>query len=528
MLGAGTLLIAVPVALPLLVLLAALVVPGDAAWAHLREHLLWEYFGNTLALMLLTALIAITLGASTAWLCSGYRFPGDRWLGPALVLPLALPTYVAGYVYADVLEYAGPVQSLLRDVTGWGFRDYSFPAIRSLPGAAIVMALVLYPYIYLLVRANLEAQSATLAQAARTLGVSGRKLLVRVTLPLARPALAGGTALVLMEAAAEFGVVEHFGVPTLTSGVFRTWLAMGEREAALKLAGWLFMLVTVLVVIEQAARSGVRFNLPAPDGPPVRRRLSGWRGWLACFVCLLPLTFGFLVPAGVLVMHAIEVGDPLWGRRFLEFATNSVVVASVAAVLCLGAALWLALAERRSRSLFVRYGIRGATLGYAIPGLILAIGALAPLTALDRWLAGLTDGATGLLVTGSIAGLVFVYVARFLTIAFNGVQGGLGQIHPAIDDAARALGAGPFAVIRRVHAPMLAGTLAYAGLLVFIDVMKELPATLIMRPFNFETLATRVYRLASDERVAEASTAALVIVALSLIPTLALTRRTTR
>lgn len=530
--GPGTLLIALlialPVALPIASVLVAGLMPAGAAWAHIRETLLQEYVVNTVALMLMTGSMAALLGVGAAWLTARCAFPGDRWLSPALVLPLALPTYIAGYVYADLLEYAGPVQSQLRALTGWGFGDYVFPEIRSLPGAAGVMALVLYPYVYLLARANLEAQADTLADAARSLGVSGWRLFRQVTLPLLRPALAGGVALVLMETAAEFGVVEHFGVPTLTTGVFRTWLAMGEKAAALKLAACLFLVVMVLVLLEQATRRGERSNLPAPASSPARTRLTGFRALGATVLCLLPVLFGFLLPLAILAGHALETGDPLFGRRFVGYVTNTLTVAGLAAGLCIIAAVWLAYAERLGRSRWLSAGIRTATLGYALPGLVLAIGALAPLSAVEQALARWTGGATGLLLTGTVFGLLFVYVARFLTIAFNAARGGLGQINPALDDAARSLGAGPLGVLRRVHAPLLKGTIAYAFLLVFIDVMKELPATLVLRPFNFETLATRVYRLASDERLPEASTAAVLIVLLSLVPTVLLARQARR
>ena len=429
----------------------------------------------------------------------------------------------AGYVYADLLEYAGPLQAGLRALNGWGYGDYWFPAIRSLPGAALVMAFVLYPYVYLILRANLQAQSATIHQAARSLRVSGFRLLTRITLPLARPALAGGIALVYMETAAEFGVVEHFGVPTLTTGVFRTWLAMGEQTAALTLAGYLFLLVMLLVVLEQATRSGDRSNLPTPSEPARPRRLTGWRSLLAAFACLLPVLIGFAIPGAILLMHTIETGDPLVGTRFLDFITHSMLVSIAASLLCVAAAVWLGYTARLHTGYLSRYGIRVATLGYAVPGLVLATGALIPLTHLDHWLADLF-GIQSLVLTGSVAALVFVYIARFLTVAYNGVHGTMGQIHPSMDAAARSLGASPVRMLRRIHLPMLSGTLVYATLLVFIDVMKELPATLVMRPLNFETLATRVYRLASDERLAEASTAALVIVALSLIPALMLMR----
>jgi iron(III) transport system permease protein len=521
----GTLLIAIPVALPLIVVLAALFGPADEVWLHLREYLLTEYILNTLLLMLLTGMLAGVFGISTAWLNTHYEFAGHRWVAPALILPLALPTYVAGYVYADLLEVSGPVQSFIRDISGWGVSDFRLPPIRSLPGAALVMSVVLYPYVYLLVRVNLDAQSSILADASRTLGASNFELFRRVTLPLARPAIAGGLALVLMETAAEFGVVEHFGVATLTTGVFRTWLAMGERSAALQLAAWLFLLVIFLVALEQATRKGQRFNLATPDKPARKQQLRGIASALALIVCLLPIFLGFILPAGLLLNYAVDSGDQLLGTRFIEFIKNSLFVSTIAAGLCVIGAMWLAYAARLRRNVTVRYGIRVATLGYAIPGLVLATGALLPLTTIDQWLATQFDGINSLVITGTVAGLVFVYIARFMTVAFNSVQGGLGQIHPALDAAARTLGASPTRLFGRVHLPLLTSTIAYAGLLSFIDVIKELPATLIMRPFNFETLATRVYRLAADERLPEASTAALFILALSLIPTLLLARR---
>lgn len=521
----GTLLIAIPIALPLVVILAALFGPADEVWLHLREYLLAEYVLNTLWLMLLTGLLAGIFGVSTAWLNTHFQFFGHRWIAPALVLPLALPTYVAGYVYADLLEVSGPVQTFIRDFSGWGINEFRLPPIRSLPGAALVMSLVLYPYVYLLVRVNLDSQSSMLADASRTLGASEFERFRRVTLPLARPAIAGGLALVLMETAAEFGVVEHFGIATLTTGVFRTWLAMGERGAALQLAAWLFVLVVFIVALEQATRRGQRFNLPAPDKPAQKKQLKGLASGMAFVICLLPIGFGFLLPAGLLLNHAIATGDPLLGVRFIGFVKNSLYVSVIAAALCVAGAMWLAYAARLRPTIPVKYGIRVATLGYAVPGLVLATGALLPLTVIDHWLATQFESINSLLITGSVAGLVFVYVARFMTVSFNSLHGGLGQIHPSLDAAARTLGASPVRLFGRVHLPILKSTIAYAGLLTFIDVIKELPATLIMRPFNFETLATRVYRLAADERLAEASTAALLILALSLIPTLLLTRR---
>ena len=520
----GTLLVAVPVALPLIVVLLAIPGAGES-WDHLWETVFAEYLINTLALLAVVGLVVTLLGVGSAWLVATRDFPGRACLGIALMLPLACPAYVVGYVYAELFEFAGPAQSALRAVTGWQGGEYSFPPIRSLVGAGLVLGIVLYPYVYLLTRATFRTQSRVLGEAARTLGASPWQTFWRVALPVARPAIAGGVALALMETAADFGVVEYFGVPTFTAGIFRTWYALGEHDAALRLAGWLFVVVAVLVLVEHFARRGAQANPVSRNQSAVLERASGWHGWLMTCLCLVPVTLGFFLPAGVLITLHLETGDPLFGRSFADFVRNTLVVGmAAAAIACLGA-LWLAYAARVGGGWPQQASLRLATLGYALPGTVLGVGLLVPLTALDRVLASGMEGAgmtPKMLLTGSAAALVFAYVARFMTVAFNSTQAGLLQIHPHIDEAARMLGAGPFRVLRQIHVPLLRPALLTGLLLVFIDVVKELPATLILRPFNFETLATRVYRLASDERLAEASTAALVIVAIGLIPTLLL------
>ena len=345
-----------------------------------------------------------------------------------------------------------------------------------------------------------------------------------MALPVARPAIIGGLALVMMETIADYGVAEHFGVPTFTTGIFRTWYAMGEHDAALKLAGCLFLLVALLVMLEQSARRGERFNPLSRNVAQEKIALNGVPGLLAAGLCLLPVLGGFVIPVGSLLLHAVEQGDPLLGRGFYSYGLNSVSVAVLAASACAVVAVFLNYAERLRRDRWLNWGVRLATLGYALPGMVLAVGMLLPLTLLDRSLAQyLTDSLdrpVGLLLTGSVFALVLVYVARFLTVAYNSTQTAMIQLHPQLDAVARTLGAGPAGVLRRVHIPLLRPAVLSGILLVFIDVMKELPATLILRPFNFETLATRVYRLASDERLSEASTAALIIVALGLVPTI--------
>lgn len=524
----GTLLIAVPVSLPIIMLLWAALSPSGESWAHMRDTVLPVYLVNTLGLMLLVASITTVIGVFTAWFTVHYEFPFRRWLIPALALPLAAPSYVIGYVYADLLEFSGPVQLALRDWFSLSPQTAVLPSIRNLPGAALVISLVLYPYVYLLARGSFVQQTGTLFDAARALGAGRGKVFWRVGLPVAWPAVAGGLALVLMETVADYGVVEHYGVPTFTTGIFRTWFAMGDTAAALQLAGWLFLVVCLLVVAEQFARRGQQFNPLARQSSGSQQSLTGWVGGVVCLLCFMPVLLGLLIPIAALTVMALASGESPFTATFITLMTNSIWVASIAAFICAGAALWLAYAERLNPSVWVRGGVRVATLGYAIPGLVLAVALMVPLSGFDRWLATMLrdyfDLRWGLLITGSTLALIFVYVARFLTVAFNSTQAGLSQIHPQLDAAARSLGHTPGRVLWRVHLPLLRPAFFTGLLLVFLDVMKELPATLILRPFNFETLATWVYRYASDERLAQASTAALAIVLVSLIPTLLLSR----
>jgi iron(III) transport system permease protein len=528
----GTLLIAVPVSLPILVLLVAALAPSSDAWSHLQATVLSTYLVNTLALMILVALLAGALGVATAWITVRYQFPCRDWLVPMLVLPLAAPAYVIGYVYADLLDFSGPVQAQLRLWLDLAPQTAALPNIRSLPGAALVISLVLYPYVYLLARGSFLHQSGALHEAARTLGVSGARLFQRVALPVAWPGIAAGLALVLMETIADYGVVDHYGVPTLTTGIFRTWFAMGESAAALQLAGWLFLLVCLLVLAEQFARRGQRFNPLSRQAPAPQRVVGGAVGWALCLCCALPVLLGLVVPVAALIVMTVQHLDSDQVAVLADLFANSASVAAIAAILCSVFALWLAYAERLQAGYFVRVGVRVATLGYAVPGLVLAVALMGPLLALDKSLARALQSAfeirPGLLLTGTTAALIFVYVGRFLTVAFNSTQAGLAQVHPQLDAAARSLGASPRRVLSAVHRPLLRSALLTGFLLVFIDVMKELPATLIMRPFNFETLATWVYRFAADERLAQAAPAALGIVLVSLIPTVVLARTGSR
>ncbi len=499
-------------------------------WAHLSSTVLPEYIVNSLWLCLGVGLGVGSLGVTTAWLTAMHEFPGRRFFEWALVLPLAVPAYVMAYVYTDFLQFVGPVQTFLRETFGWEHGDYWFPDIRTLPGAMLMFVCVLYPYVYLLARTAFLERASGMLEAARTLGMGPWRAFFAVSLPLARPAIVAGVALALMETLADYGTVAYFAVNTFTTGIYRAWFSLGDRIAAAQLAAMLLAFVLFLLMAERVSRGRARYHdTTGRNRPMAGARLRGLAAVLAVVGCALPLLLGFLIPAGLLLKMALTEGDAQFGERFLVLSRNSFVLAGATAAIGVLLALLLAYGARLSKSALATGLNRLVGLGYAVPGAVIAVGVLIPVTRLDNWLAGQWEAwfghNPGLLLTGGIAALIYAYLVRFLAVALHTVESSLGKITPNMDDAARSLGLGQGETMRRVHVPMLRGSLLTAGLLVFVDVMKELPATLVMRPFNFDTLATQAYTLASDERLAEASTAALAIVVVGLLPLIALSRQ---
>ncbi|MDQ3699435.1 MAG: ABC transporter permease subunit, partial [Chloroflexota bacterium] len=418
---------------------------------------------------------------------------------------------------------AGPVQGALRTWTGWTVRDYWFPPIRSLGGAIVVMALTSFPYVYLLARAAFLEQSVCVLEASRTLGRGAWRSFAGVALPLARPAIVAGLTLALLEALADFGTVEYFAVDTFTTGIYRSWYGMDSRSTAAQLAALLLLVVLGAKALERVARGGagyhhtsLRYRRLAPH------RLHGLRAAGAVAACALPVALGFLLPAGALLAMTLRRGDAQAGALFPRLVANSLLLAALSGALAVLLALAIAGSLRLSPSRLTRLGAAVATLGYAVPGSVIAVGVLVTAgradNALDGWMRANRGVSTGLLLSGTIAALLYAYQVRFLAASFQTVEAGLTRIRPSLEGAARTLGRGPLGTLGAVHAPLMRGSVLTAGLLVFVDVLKELPATLIVRPFDFDTLAIRVYRLATDERLAEASTAALAIVAAGLVP----------
>ncbi len=524
--------VAALLSLPLLTVAGSVFLSGEGAWAHLARTVLGSYVANSVGLIAIAGLGALVIGTGTAWAVSLCEFPGRRVLEWALVMPLTIPAYVVAYAYTDALQHSGVVQTGLRALTGWGARDYWFPNIRSLGGAGFVFACVFYPYVYLLARTAFLAQSGPAFEAARLLGTGPWGAFRRIALPMARPALVAGTALVLMETLADYGAVAHFGVPTFTTGIYRAWFAMGDRIAATQLAACLVGIVLVLLVVERLQRRHVPERGSRQERDLARMTLRGWRRWATTAACALPVLLGFVLPILILARLAWPRWELFAQPRLLRLVVNTVELASLAALIAVAIGLLLAYAARLHPGPATATSSRMVSLGYALPGSIVAVGLLVPLAgfdnALDAFMRARFGVSTGLLLTGSITALLFGYTVRFMAISLGAINASLARVTPSLDGAARVLGASPAGTLARVHVPIIKGGLFTAALLVFVEVTKELPATLIMRPFNYDTLAVQAHRLASDERLAEAAIPSLVIVGVSLLPVLLLSRQISR
>ncbi|MBK1645683.1 iron ABC transporter permease [Thiocapsa imhoffii] len=531
--SAGVVFSALVLAIPVLVIVGFVFVPSGDVWRHLADTVLGDYIRNTLLLMLGVAFGTLIGGVGTAWLTSMCRFPGRGFFEWALILPMAMPAYIIAYTYTGMLDFAGPVQTTLREWMGWRFGDYWFPEIRSLEGAALMLALVLYPYVYLLSRAAFLSQSLCVLDVSRTLGNGPWRTFFFVALPLARPAIVAGLTLALMETLADYGTVQYFGVQTFTTGIFRTWFGLNNAAAAAQLAAMLLGFVLVLIALERISRRNARYHDTSQRHQAIRRyHLTGWRAFGAVTFCALPLLLGFLIPAGQLTHWAVTIADTAYDATYWRLVRNSLELAAIAAIIALLLAVFLGYGKRLHPTRTVTSAVKVAGLGYAVPGTVIAIGVIIPFAwfdnTLDAWMRATFGISTGLLLSGTIAALIFAYLTRFLAVALQTVEAGLVRIRPSMDEAGRSMGHRPMQILGRIHIPILRGSLLTAMLLVFVDVLKELPATLILRPFNYNTLAVRAYELASDERLADTAPAALTIVLAGLLPVILLSRSITK
>jgi iron(III) transport system permease protein len=523
------LVLALFVGLPVLIVSSAILTPTAEVWAHLWQTILPEIIRNTFLLLIGVGVGTLFLGVSLAWLVTAYRFPGRSALEWLLVLPMAVPAYVQGFVYMATFDFAGPVQGFLRAY----FPDLAwFPEIRSGAGAIVVMTLVLYPYVYLLAKAGFREQSNVLMEAARAMGYGPAAVFWRVILPLARPSIAAGLALALMEALADFATVRFFNFPTFSDGVIRVWHGMMDLRAASEMAGILAMLALTLLLLEYALRGRSRYFQAGGKAPGIEpTQLKGWRGILATTACFLVLGVAFILPVTQLFAWTLrELPQQPAGTLavYAQLARNSVVLSLLAAFFATLTALLLASGIRTSGSKAALILARLATSGYAMPGAVIAVGIIIPLSAFDHalndFLMAWQGISVGLLLTGSVAGLVYAYVVRFMSISFSSVDASLQKITPNVTAAARVMGAGPWRLLWRIHLPLVAPGMLAGAILVFVDVMKELPITLMLRPFGYDTLAVWVWQMAAESIWGGASLPALVIVLVGLMPVVFLTR----
>ena len=530
-----SLCVAVLVALPVVAVIWTALTPSGDIWPHLIATSLPGYIGTTLWLMLGVGASVLITGVTTAWLVTMCRFPCRRLFEWLLLLPMAFPAYVIAYAYTDLLEYAGAVQIFLRMVFEWGTpQEYWFPEVRSLGGAITLMGVVLYPYVYLLARAAFLEQSVNVLEVTRVLGHGPWRTFFRVSLPAARPAIAIGVALALMETLNDFGTVDFFAVQTMTAALFDVWQGMGSLAGGAQIATTMLAFVVLLISIERFSRrkQKVYQNVSSRFRELPSYHLKNWSSLVAFVACLLPILIGFIIPMIVLIRLTVIYFDESWTADFRSYALNSVILSATAAGIALFVALIIAYSQRLAGGRVIGVATRIASLGYAVPGAVLGVGVLIPFAYFDNTVDALMREnfgiSTGLLLSGTLVAVIFAYVVRFLAVALGQVESSLSKVSPSLDMAARTLGYRAGETLLRYHVPLIRGGMLTAVMIVFVDCMKELPATLILRPFNFETLATHVYWFASDEMLGEAALGSLTIVLVGLLPVVLLSTMTSR
>ncbi|MDO4697144.1 MAG: iron ABC transporter permease [Pasteurellaceae bacterium] len=501
---------------------------------HLWETMLGTYVINSILLVVGTVALSLFFALPSAWIVANYRFFGQKTLQWLLCLPLAMPAYLIAYLYTDLLDYSGSFQEMLRHLFGWQTpHDYWFPKIRTLYGACFVLALVLYPYLFLLVRVALLEQSENLNHSAKMLGASRFQLFRRVTLPMIRPAIAVGIALIAMETLGDFGTVSYFAVPTLTTAIYDSWLGFHDLGTASRISIVMLLFIFLFISLEQYSRRKQKNYQRGYEKKTSFKALKGWKLVLAQLWCWGLLALAFFIPLGRLLYWAYDYFEQSWNLDFVQYAVNSLKVSIIASVVTVAVALLLHFAYRLSQQQpfwqkSTRLALQVSSLGYAIPGTVLAIGLLSPLTFADHRLHALLKSLelspVGLIFSGSLFALVLAYTIRFLAMAIGSLDACLGRVPPSLDMASQTMGKSGFGMLRKIHIPLISKGMITAGLMVFIESMKELNASLLLRPFNFDTLATHVFTFTSDEQLERAALPAIVLVLVGLIPVIWLTR----
>jgi iron(III) transport system permease protein len=511
-----TIILAVIISLPLAVILSGIFKTGDEAWLHITQNLLGKYVINTLILMAGVAVLSFTLGVSTAWFVSYYDFPARNFFSWSLILPITVPGYIAGFTYTGMLDYTSPLYTFFRENFGINTGQYLFFDILSLPGAIFIFGFTLYPYVYLISRSYFQNQSSQMMEAGLSLGRSAGYMFLRVIIPSARPAIVAGISLALMEVLNDYGLVKYYGVETFTTGIFISWFSFGSLDAAIRLSAILMLFVLALIGLEEFQRGKIRYSSEKSMRHFNRKKVSPVKGLMISLWVLLPFLLGFLIPFYNLVLWSFQVINKGLLTNFTALIINSFWLAATASLLIAVFSVLMAFTVRHYPIRPAKISVRFATLGYALPGAVVAVGLLVIFLWADRNLFAFATAG----ITGTISALIFAYIVRFMAVGYNSIESGNQKIPVSLDQSAQALGRSKFATLIKINLPLLKNSVIAAMLLVFIDVLKELPLTLILRPFNFDTLAIRSFEYASDERIAEAAPAAVTIILVSLIPVL--------
>lgn len=516
--------------IPFVTLFFQLFFPEIDIWNHLIDTVLVSYINTSLLLMICVGLVATGLGLSTAWFIAQYDFPGRKTISWLLILPMAMPAYIVAYSYTWFLDVSGPVQQTFREISALSYGEYYFPNIRSFGGACIILAFVLYPYIYMLCRTAFRNQPNNLLEVNKSLGNSNKKYFFRIAMPLARPALFGGLALVLMETLADYGTVKYFGINTLTTGILKTWSGLGSIAGAAQIASMILILVIFIILIEKFTRSQARFNVVnSAQKKSKRQPLNKYSKWLVTLYCLLIVAIGFFLPLILLVFMLFNSNMGQWLNEFIVLIWNTVSVAVMVALMTVMIAVFIVTIKRYNKGFQIKALVNLMSIGYAIPGLVVAVGVTISFGLIDGVLNSIFKSfgseSTGLIFSGGFIALTTAYIIRFLAVAIQPIDAGYQGINQHMDEVSFLSNKTNWQTFKNIHLPLLKGSLLTALLLVFVDLLKELPATLMLRPFNFNTLAVKTYELASDERLADSALPALCIVAVGILPVILINKK---
>ncbi len=511
---------------PIITVLSYVFSPSTHLWGHLADNLLLEYLSNTFLILMFVSLISVVLGVSCAWLVTMYQFPGKdifKWL---LVMPIAIPTYVSAYIYAGLVEPSGFLFESAESTIGLGKELYNLINLRNIYGVIFILSICLYPYIYLITYSSFKEQSYCAIEVGKSLGLNKKELFRKISIPLARPGIIAGLSLVMMETLAEFGTMDYYGVSTFTTGIYRTWFAFDDDTSALHLASILLTFVFILMILEKYSRGRSKYNHSSQKTRPMKPINMSMRNGIYAFLwCLLIVLLGFIIPIIQLFLWLIDTYSYLFDSEFLEIITNTIIIGSFASVLIVLISIYASYVNRSTSNMYTKFSLKIFSIGYSIPGVVIAVGIIIPITLIDDLQAAIF-GSPIFYLSGSFIALIIAYLIRFSTISFNATESGLSKIKNNIDLTAKSFGFSNFMILKNIHIPMMKTTVITALILVFVDIVKELPATLILRPFNFDTLAIHIYELASSEQLSFIASPALMLITIGLIPVIILIRKT--